>query len=54
MLGRAVSLVDVGKVAAFAASALARTLTGTVINISCGAVVDGALSIEPWRLSPVD
>ncbi len=40
LLGRAATLADVGSVAAFAASDLARTITSTEINISCGAIVD--------------
>jgi 3-oxoacyl-[acyl-carrier protein] reductase len=40
MLGRAATLEDVGNVAAFAASDLARSITGTALNISCGAMVD--------------
>jgi 3-oxoacyl-[acyl-carrier protein] reductase len=40
MLGQAATLDDVGKVAAFAASDHARTMTATAINISCGAIVD--------------
>ena len=40
MLGRAASLADVGNVAAFAASDLAASLTGTKLNISVGAMVD--------------
>jgi 3-oxoacyl-[acyl-carrier protein] reductase len=40
MLGRAASLDDVGNVAAFAASDLARSMTATVLNITCGSVVD--------------
>jgi 3-oxoacyl-[acyl-carrier protein] reductase len=36
LLGRAATLEDVGNVAAFAASDLARTITGNVIDISCG------------------
>ncbi|HEU4948026.1 MAG TPA: SDR family oxidoreductase [Kribbella sp.] len=40
MLNRAATLEDVGNVAAFAASDLARTITGTAINITAGAVVD--------------
>jgi NAD(P)-dependent dehydrogenase (short-subunit alcohol dehydrogenase family) len=40
LLGRAATLADVGNVAAFAASDLARTITSTEINISCGAIVD--------------
>lgn len=40
MLGRAATLDDVGKVAAFAASDHARSLTATTLNISCGAMVD--------------
>jgi len=40
MLGQAATLEDVGNVAAFAASDLARTMTATALNISCGAIVD--------------
>jgi NAD(P)-dependent dehydrogenase (short-subunit alcohol dehydrogenase family) len=40
LLGRAATLADVGNVAAFAASDLARTITSSEINISCGAIVD--------------
>jgi 3-oxoacyl-[acyl-carrier protein] reductase len=40
MLKRAATLEDVGNVAAFAASDLARTMTATALNISCGAIVD--------------
>jgi 3-oxoacyl-[acyl-carrier protein] reductase len=40
LLKRAATLVDVGNVAAFAASDLARTITATEINISCGAIVE--------------
>jgi 3-oxoacyl-[acyl-carrier protein] reductase len=40
MLKRAATLGDVGNVAAFAASDLARTMTTTALNISCGAIVD--------------
>jgi 3-oxoacyl-[acyl-carrier protein] reductase len=40
MLKRAETLEDVGNVAAFAASDLARTMTGTAINITCGREVD--------------
>jgi len=40
MLKRAATLEDVGKVAAFAASDHARTMTATALNISCGAIVD--------------
>ncbi|MCF1592117.1 SDR family NAD(P)-dependent oxidoreductase [Streptomyces muensis] len=39
-LGRTATLGDVGHVAAFVASDLARTLTATDVNISCGAIVD--------------
>jgi 3-oxoacyl-[acyl-carrier protein] reductase len=39
-LGRAATLADVGNVAAFAASDWARTITGTEINMTCGAVID--------------
>jgi 3-oxoacyl-[acyl-carrier protein] reductase len=40
LLGRVATLADVGNVAAFVASDLARTLTSTEVNISCGAIVD--------------
>jgi NAD(P)-dependent dehydrogenase (short-subunit alcohol dehydrogenase family) len=40
LLKRAATLADVGNVAAFVASDLARTLTGTVVNISSGALLD--------------
>ncbi|GGK99096.1 SDR family NAD(P)-dependent oxidoreductase [Nocardia jinanensis] len=40
LLGRAATLSDVGDVAAFVASDRARSITGTQINISCGACGD--------------
>ena len=40
LLKRTATLADVGNVAAFVASDLARTLTATEVNISCGAMVD--------------
>jgi 3-oxoacyl-[acyl-carrier protein] reductase len=40
MLGRAATLEDVGNVAAFAASDLARAMTATALNISAGSIVD--------------
>ena len=40
LLNRTATLADVGNVAAFVASDLARTMTSTEINISCGAIVD--------------
>ena len=40
LLKRAATLADVGHVAAFLASDLARTITSTEINISAGALVD--------------
>lgn len=40
LLPRTATLADVGNVAAFVASDLARTITSTQINISCGALVD--------------
>ncbi len=40
MLGRPATLADVGNAAVFAASDLARSLTATSLNISCGAHVD--------------
>lgn len=39
MLGRGATMEDVGNVAAFTASDLARTITGSTINITCGAIV---------------
>jgi len=43
MLKRAATLADVGNVAAFAASDLAQSITGSGINISCGAVLDPSM-----------
>ncbi len=40
LLKRKATLADVGNVAAFVASDLARTITSTEVNISCGAIVD--------------
>jgi 3-oxoacyl-[acyl-carrier protein] reductase len=40
MLKRGAMLDDVGKVASFAASDHARTITASALNISCGALVD--------------
>jgi NAD(P)-dependent dehydrogenase (short-subunit alcohol dehydrogenase family) len=40
LLGYTASLADVGNVAAFAASDMARTITGTEINMTCGASLD--------------
>jgi len=40
LLKRAATLEDVGNVAAFVVSDLARTMTSTEVNISCGAIVD--------------
>lgn len=40
MLGHAATLEDVGNVAVFAASDHARSMTGTILNITCGASVD--------------
>ena len=40
LLKRAATLADVGNVAAFLASEQAASLTGTVVNISCGALLD--------------
>lgn len=40
LLKRAATLDDVGNVAAFVASDQARTLTGTEVNISSGALMD--------------
>jgi NAD(P)-dependent dehydrogenase (short-subunit alcohol dehydrogenase family) len=40
LLKRAATLADVGNVSAFVASDLARTMTSTEVNISCGGIVD--------------
>jgi 3-oxoacyl-[acyl-carrier protein] reductase len=40
MLGRAAGLEDVGRVAAFAASDAAGSMTATALNITCGSVAD--------------
>jgi enoyl-[acyl-carrier-protein] reductase (NADH) len=40
LLQRTATLEDVGNVAAFVASDLARTITSSDVNISCGAMVD--------------
>jgi 3-oxoacyl-[acyl-carrier protein] reductase len=40
LLKRVATLADVGNVAAFVASDLARTITATEVNISCGALMD--------------
>jgi 3-oxoacyl-[acyl-carrier protein] reductase len=40
MLGRAATLEDVGRVAAFVASDRARTMTAATVNVSSGALVD--------------
>ena len=40
LLKRAATLADVGNVAAFVASDGARTMTGSEVNISCGAILD--------------
>ncbi|WP_458208050.1 SDR family NAD(P)-dependent oxidoreductase [Haladaptatus sp. NG-SE-30] len=40
LLDQTATLSDVGEVAAFVASDRARTITGTPVNISCGALVD--------------
>ena len=40
LLNRTATLADVGNVAAFVASDLARTITATQVNISCGALMD--------------
>ena len=40
VLKRAATLADVGAVAAFVASDLARTITDTEVNLSCGAIID--------------
>jgi enoyl-[acyl-carrier-protein] reductase (NADH) len=40
MLKRAATLEDVGNVAAFTASDLARTITATALNMTCGSEVD--------------
>jgi 3-oxoacyl-[acyl-carrier protein] reductase len=40
MLGRAATLADVGNVAAFVASDLARSMTAATVNVSCGSQID--------------
>ena len=40
LLGRAATLEDVGNAAVFAASDWARSVTASIINVSCGALVD--------------
>lgn len=40
LLGRAATLADAGDLAVFAASDLARTMTGTALNMTCGAMLD--------------
>jgi enoyl-[acyl-carrier-protein] reductase (NADH) len=40
LLNRTATLADVGNVAAFVASDLARTMTAADVNISCGAIMD--------------
>ena len=40
MMGHTATLEDVGNVAVFAASDLARSMTGTILNTTCGASVD--------------
>lgn len=40
LLKRTATLADVGNVAAFVASDLARTMTAADVNISCGAIMD--------------
>jgi NAD(P)-dependent dehydrogenase (short-subunit alcohol dehydrogenase family) len=40
LLGRAATLEDVGNAAVFAASDWARSLTGAIVNVSCGALID--------------
>ena len=40
LLGRAATLEDIGNAAAFPASDWARTMTGAIVNVSCGALMD--------------
>ena len=40
MLGHTATLEDIANVAVFAASDLARSMTGTILNTTCGASVD--------------
>jgi 3-oxoacyl-[acyl-carrier protein] reductase len=40
LLGRAATLEDVGNVAVFAASDWARSVTGAIVNVSAGALID--------------
>jgi len=40
LLGRAVTLEDIGNAAVFAASDWARSVTAAIVNVSCGALID--------------
>lgn len=40
MLNRAATFEDIGNAAVFAASDMARSMTGAVLNLTCGAIVD--------------
>ncbi len=40
LLNHSATLADVGNVAAFVASDLSRSMTASVVNISCGALMD--------------
>ena len=48
LLGRAATLEDIGNAAAFAASDWARTMTGAIVNVSCGALMDQWPSGRPY------
>src|SRR5260370_8127791 len=52
MLKRAATLEDVGNVAAFAASDLARTMTATALNITSGTQVDRSWPPEACHPAP--
>ena len=40
LLGRTITLAEVGEIAAFVASDRARTMTAATVNVSCGALID--------------
>ena len=40
LLGRGATLEDIGNAAVFAASDWARSVTGAIVNVSCGALID--------------
>jgi hypothetical protein len=50
LLGRAATLEDVGKVAAFVGSDRASTMTAATANISCGALIDAPEATDLYRM----